>query len=197
MKFRLGDKLSFGILACGILATYTGVYLLQTQVQNLYANQEYDYVISTIVNPAVVQGTGTVSIMHFFSNQTDNTSHALTITSMFPNTVDIINTNIPIDSTQNSGSNKIYTFHSTSSEDVLVLDVRAQDGVYGLIKNTATISVANGDPYMGNNKYAASFVSLSDINNQADMYVASMTADTTNGTSAGDTVTFHFRVQNQ
>lgn len=196
MKFRLGDKVGFGMLACGIVAAYTGVYLIQTQVQNLYANQEYDYVISTIINPGVVEGTGPVSIMHFFSNQTDATDHDLVIASVLPNTVDIINTNIPIASTQASWSNTIYYFNSTSSEDVIIIDVQAQNGVYGLFKNTATIAVDGGDPVMSNNTYRSSFVVLSDINAQADLAVVSQSVTAPDGTDAWDTVTFHFRVQN-
>jgi len=141
MKFRLGDKISFGILACGIVASYTGVYLLQNQVHDLYAAAENDYVISTIINPVLVENTGTVSIMHFFSNQTDETSHDLVIASVLPNTVDVVSANSPIVSTEASGSNTIYYFNSTSSEDAIIIDVQAQDGEYGLFKNIATIGV--------------------------------------------------------
>jgi hypothetical protein len=108
----------------------------------LYANQEYDYVISTIINPGVVEGTGPVSIMHFFSNQTDNSDHDLVIASVLPNTVDVINTTgATLVSTQASGDNTIYFFNSTSSEDVIIIDVQAQNGVYGLLRNTASIAV--------------------------------------------------------
>lgn len=142
MQFKLRSKLRFGLLASGIMATYIGVYLMQSQVQNLYAANQYDYVISTIINPGLVEATGTVSIMHFFSNQTDASDHALVISSILPNTVNVLSTNIPIFSTQSSGANTIYNFHSTSSEDVLMMDVQAQNGVYGLFRNTATISVS-------------------------------------------------------
>jgi uncharacterized repeat protein (TIGR01451 family) len=49
---------------------------------------------------------------------------------------------------------------------------------------------------MSNNTYKSSFVSLNDINAQADLAIVSQSVSAPDGTDAGDTVTFHFRVQN-
>lgn len=49
---------------------------------------------------------------------------------------------------------------------------------------------------MDNNTYRSSFIVLNDVDAQVDRAIASKSIDSPEGTDAGDTVTLHFRIQN-
>lgn len=194
MKIRIVDKVGIMTLICGAVAIYLGAYFTQLQTENIFAAGEYDYTITTMISNPVT--TGATTIMHFFSNQTDDTDHATTITSVLPNSLNVVGTIPAITSTQTSGDDIIYAFAATGSEGTILIDIEGQPGVYGLMRNTVSILVDVGDLIQDNNTYESSFILAEDVDGQADIYVESEDVSTPEGTSVWDTVIFSFRATN-